>query len=175
MTEDEMVGWHHQLDGDEFEQALGVGDGQGSLACYSPCSWQRVRHKFANEQKQIYLVFVDDPLTFQFSMEYCLSHQTLLSLPDTCTTEHCFCFSLAASFFLELFLHFPQQHIGHLTCGRIIFWSHIFVPFCTVHGVFEARTLEQFAMSSSGNGDSNTHGNNNSKHCTKYKQILQRQ
>ena len=33
MTEDEMVGWHHQLDGHEFEQALGVGDGQGGLAC----------------------------------------------------------------------------------------------------------------------------------------------
>ena len=36
MTEDEMVGQHHQLDGHEFEQALGVGDGQGSLVCYSP-------------------------------------------------------------------------------------------------------------------------------------------
>ena len=34
--EDEMVGWYHQLDGHEFEQALGVGDGQGSLACCSP-------------------------------------------------------------------------------------------------------------------------------------------
>ena len=34
-TEDEMVRWHHQLDGHEFEQALGVGDGQGSLACCS--------------------------------------------------------------------------------------------------------------------------------------------
>ena len=33
MTEDEMVGWHHWLNGHEFEQALGVGDGQGSLAC----------------------------------------------------------------------------------------------------------------------------------------------
>ena len=33
MTEDEMVGWYHRLDGQEFEQALGVGDGQGSLAC----------------------------------------------------------------------------------------------------------------------------------------------
>ena len=31
-----MVGWHHQLDGQEFEQALVVGDGQGSLAFYSP-------------------------------------------------------------------------------------------------------------------------------------------
>ena len=35
-TEDEIVGWHHQLDGHEFEQALGVGDGQGSLECCSP-------------------------------------------------------------------------------------------------------------------------------------------
>ena len=39
MTEDEMVGWHHQLYGHEFEQAPGVGDGQGRLACYS--SWDR--------------------------------------------------------------------------------------------------------------------------------------
>ena len=36
MTEDKMVGWHHQLNGHEFEQAPRVGDGQGSLACCSP-------------------------------------------------------------------------------------------------------------------------------------------
>ena len=35
-TEDEMAGWHHRLDGHEFEQAPGVGDEQGSLACCSP-------------------------------------------------------------------------------------------------------------------------------------------
>ena len=35
-AEDEMVGWHHQLDRHESEQALGVGDGQGGLVCYSP-------------------------------------------------------------------------------------------------------------------------------------------
>ena len=35
-TEDEIVRWHHQLNGHEFEQAPGVGDGQGSLVCYSP-------------------------------------------------------------------------------------------------------------------------------------------
>ena len=39
MTEDEMVGWHHLLDGHEFEQAPGVADGQGSLACCS--AWGR--------------------------------------------------------------------------------------------------------------------------------------
>ena len=37
MTEDDMAGWHHWLDGHEVEQALGIGDGQGSLACCSPC------------------------------------------------------------------------------------------------------------------------------------------
>ena len=36
MTKDEMVGWHHRLNGREFEQALGVGDRQGSLAYCSP-------------------------------------------------------------------------------------------------------------------------------------------
>ena len=36
MTEDEMIGWHHQLNGHEFEQAPRVGEGQGSLACCSP-------------------------------------------------------------------------------------------------------------------------------------------
>ena len=38
MTEDKMVGWHHRLDGHEFDQTLGDGEGQGSLACYSPWS-----------------------------------------------------------------------------------------------------------------------------------------
>ena len=36
MTEDEMVGWHHRRNEHEFEEAPGVGDGQGGLACYSP-------------------------------------------------------------------------------------------------------------------------------------------
>ena len=36
VTEDEMVEWHHRLNGHEFEQALGDGEGQGSLACCSP-------------------------------------------------------------------------------------------------------------------------------------------
>ena len=39
MTEDEMVGWHHQLNGHEFELAPGDGEGQGSLACCRP--WGR--------------------------------------------------------------------------------------------------------------------------------------
>ena len=54
MTEDEMVGWHHWLDGNEFEQALGFGDGQGSLVC---CSlWGcRVGHNWATRLKHIFI------------------------------------------------------------------------------------------------------------------------
>ena len=44
-TENEMVGWHHWLYGHEFEQALGVGDGQGSLAYYSP--WGHIESDMA--------------------------------------------------------------------------------------------------------------------------------
>ena len=48
MTEKEMVGWHHWFDGHEFEQAPGVGDGQGSLACCSPWGL-RVGHDWETE------------------------------------------------------------------------------------------------------------------------------
>ena len=46
MTEDEMVAWHHRLNGHEFEQAPGVGDGQGSLVCCRPWG-RRVRYDWA--------------------------------------------------------------------------------------------------------------------------------
>ena len=50
-TEDEMVGGHHWLNGHEFEQAPGVGDGQGRLACCSPWGLQRVGHDWAPERQ----------------------------------------------------------------------------------------------------------------------------
>ena len=60
MTEDEMVGWHHRLDGHEFEQVPGVGDGQGSLVCCRPRSrkeldmteqlnWESVSHSVVSD------------------------------------------------------------------------------------------------------------------------------
>ena len=48
IREDELVRWHHWLDGHEFEQALGVSEGQGILACCSP-SGHRVRHNWVTE------------------------------------------------------------------------------------------------------------------------------
>ena len=59
MTEDEMVGWHHQLNGREFEQALGDGEGEGSLACCSPwgCKELEMTERLTNDnnaEKQLY-------------------------------------------------------------------------------------------------------------------------
>ena len=47
---DEMVGWHHRLDGHEFEQTLGVCDGQGSLVCCSPWGYKESKESDATEQ-----------------------------------------------------------------------------------------------------------------------------
>ena len=53
MTEDEMVGWHHQLNGHEFEQIPGDSDGQRGLACCSSCEESpRAGHDLVTEQQQ---------------------------------------------------------------------------------------------------------------------------
>ena len=49
MTEDEMVGWHHRLNGREFEQAPGAGDRQGNLVCCSP--WGRKESDMTEQLK----------------------------------------------------------------------------------------------------------------------------
>ena len=54
MTEDKMVGWHHLLNGHEFEQALGNGEGQGSLKCCSP--WCRKESTSTEQQKKTLLL-----------------------------------------------------------------------------------------------------------------------
>ena len=65
MTEDEMNRWHHQLNGREFEQALGDGEGQGSLACCSPWSHKesdttnRLNNNSQEEtQEEIYFILI---------------------------------------------------------------------------------------------------------------------
>ena len=53
MTEDEMVGWHHRLNGHEFEQTLRDGEGQGSLACCGPrgCKELDVTERLNNNKR----------------------------------------------------------------------------------------------------------------------------
>ena len=52
MTEDELVGWHHRLDGHEFEQVPQVGDGQGGLVCCSPWSYKESDMTYQEKQQQ---------------------------------------------------------------------------------------------------------------------------
>ena len=52
MTEDEMVGWHHRLNGHEFEQAAGDSEGQGSLVCCSPWGCIELNTTAAKRQQQ---------------------------------------------------------------------------------------------------------------------------
>ena len=54
-TEDEMVGWHHWLNGREFEKTLGDSEGQGSLVCCSPWGSQRVRYNLATERQKLFM------------------------------------------------------------------------------------------------------------------------
>ena len=56
ITEDELIGWHHWLNGNESEQAPGVGDGQGSLACCSP--WYTKSQTRLNKWTGLYLVWL---------------------------------------------------------------------------------------------------------------------
>ena len=90
MTEDEMSGWHHWLDGHEFEQALAVGDGQGGLACCSPCghkeldttewlNWIELMYSSSslkNDQYQPYFISIWSTLSFTDNSEatprYCM-------------------------------------------------------------------------------------------------------
>ena len=85
MTEDEMVGWHHQLDGHEFEQAPGVGDGQGSLVCCSPWghkdvdTTERLNWKCWNQQFSLtHLIFSDFNFLKTFMIVLCYHHNIIL-------------------------------------------------------------------------------------------------
>ena len=72
MKEDEMVGWHHRLNGHECEQALGVGDGQGSLMCCSPWGCKESHTTEWLNWTETYL----HVLTFLFHT-FCLFHISL--------------------------------------------------------------------------------------------------
>ena len=75
-TEDEIAGWHHRLNGHEFEQALGVGDRKGSLACHNP--WG---HKESDMTERLNWT----------ELNWTLAHQALLSMgfPSKITEASC--------------------------------------------------------------------------------------
>ena len=64
LTEVEIVGWHHQLNGHEFEQTLGDSKRQGSLACCTPWDHKKVRHYLETEQ-QVLNIEIHSSASFQ--------------------------------------------------------------------------------------------------------------
>ena len=93
-TDDEMVGWQHRLDGHEFEQAPGVGDGQGMLACCSP--WG---HKELD-------------LTEQLNW---LKEFLYKSKIHKCAVTNLRCNNLYEDSFINRLLNDPSVNFGHLT------------------------------------------------------------
>ena len=71
MTEDEMDGGHHQLNGHEFEQTLGNGEGQGGLVCYRPWG-HRFRPDLVTEQQEETCLDVDDNMWRKRSFCRCI-------------------------------------------------------------------------------------------------------
>ena len=98
MTEEEMVGWHHQLNGHEFEQAPGDGKGQGSLECCSPwgCKELDATERQNRIKHSIRLVLmIKLPPLLNFPDHVLLIHRdstlvNLYSLTRCCSTEQSF-------------------------------------------------------------------------------------
>ena len=91
-TEDEMAGWHHQLDGHEFEWTPGIGDGQGGLVCCDSWVSQRVREDWVSEMNWNEPVFLKVNKAFWASLSLrreidmlnpSLSHAWLFAPPWT--------------------------------------------------------------------------------------------
>ena len=86
-TEDEMVGWHHRLNGHEFEQASGIGDGPGSLACFSSWghNWVTELNDPAIPLLDLYMQrklnqYLEDICSPPCSLQHCNSQQTEMEI-----------------------------------------------------------------------------------------------
>ena len=110
MTEDEMIGWHHQLYGHEFEQVPGVGDGQGSLECCSPRSckdsdmteWLNWTDECLCLYKKLDQL-MDLPAVYEILIPW-HSHHTEASRTRTCIKYSCFLFLFSR--IVDFFAHF---------------------------------------------------------------------
>ena len=99
-TEDEMVEWYHQLDGHEFEQALGVGDGQGGLVCFSPWGCKK---SDMNEWLNWLELNVYSSLYNKSLLLICFMH--IITTISTCTSN----FKLSIYVFVKLLLIFKAN------------------------------------------------------------------
>ena len=144
-TEDEMVGWHHRLNGHGFGYSLGVGDGQGGLSCCN--SWGHKESDMTEWLKWTEFALIQGPnvpgsyaiLFFTASDFISITshiHNWVLFLLWLCL----FTLSGVISPF------FSSSILGTYWSGEFIFQCHICLLFHTVHGVLKARILKWFAI-----------------------------
>ena len=103
MTENEMVGWHHRLDGHEFEQALEVGNGQGGLECCSPWGC-RVGQDSATEQFPLNMLSQDNFNMLEEKLPIDLGDVFLLRLLGMIDTEFYIYIYIYADIYMLLLL-----------------------------------------------------------------------
>jgi len=160
-----MVGWHHQLDGLEFEQALGVGDGQGSLVCYSP--WG---HKESDMTERLNWIELRNPLLEWVAISSsrgsswprdrtCVSCIGRRILYHWVLVGKCWIFLFSDPSDTLCFFLFPPvlQGILGLVTESESQVAQLWPTLCdamdcslwgsSVHGIFQARVLEWIAIS----------------------------
>ena len=127
-TEDEVVGWHHRLNAHEFEQTLGVGDGQGSLVCCSP--WGHKELDMTEKLNWTELIH-GDQLNKRKWMGYMYTYSWLTLLYGRKLTQHCKTTAAAAKLLQSCLT----------LCDPIGVWES------PIPGILQARTLEWVAIS----------------------------
>ena len=145
MTEDEMVGWHHRLNGHEFEQAPWVGDGQEA--------WCATVHEVTKSQTWLSdwteLMIVLFLVLWGISIVFSMVTVSMLLL----TVQLGFLFSTPSTEFIVCRFFFYDSHSDQ--CKVMPYWIYlhfsnnecpIFLPFHTVHGVLKERILKWFAI-----------------------------
>ena len=137
VTEDEMVEWHHRLNGHGFGWTQGVGDGQGGLVCCG--SW------VVESDTTEWLNWTDGP---DISGSYAILPFTTmdfhhLSHPPLGIILLWLCLFILSGVISPLI---SSSILGTYWPGEFIFQCPIFLPFHTVHGVLKARILKLFAI-----------------------------
>ena len=139
MTKNEMVGWHHQLNGHKYEQASGVGSGQGSLACCSPWGCKELDMTVTElncviETRQRTVIFYD---TISLKIFF---NSTIVDF------QHYFRFRYTARCTPILFqILFPYESESSSLLSDFCDPMDCSLPGPSVHGILQARVLEWVA------------------------------
>ena len=146
-TEDEMAGWHHQPDGREFEWTLGVGDGQGGLACCN--SWGRKQSDTIdrlnwNEDYINHLVAAAAAKSFQSCPTLCdpIDRPTSLPCPWDSPGKNT---GVGCHFLLQCMKVKSESEVTQ-SCPTLSYPMDCSLPGSSIHGIFQARVLQWGAI-----------------------------